>query len=64
VVRKAVKDSDGGELPSPPGFIALRDGKDFSHPRFKAIKTRWADIFSKLSSAGIDKSDIVVAWTL
>ena len=62
VVRKGVKAADGGELPSPPGFIALRDGTSFAHPRFAAIAARWPEIFTKLGAIGIDKSDIVVAW--
>lgn len=62
VVRKAVKAADGGELPSPPAFEALRDGKDFPHPRFAALKARWPAIFDKLAALGIDRADIVVAW--
>ena len=61
-IRKAVKAADGGDLTSPPGFAALRDGKDFSHPRFADLKKRWPDIFTKLGAMGIAKDDLVLAW--
>jgi hypothetical protein len=61
-IRKGVKAADGGELPSPPAFEALRDGKDFGHPRFDAIKARWPALFDKLQAMGIEKSDLVLAW--
>lgn len=62
VVRKAVKAADGGELPSPPGFVALRDGTGFGHPRFAELAARWPGYFARLAELGIDRSDIVVAW--
>ena len=62
VVRKAVKAADGGELPSPPAFVALRDGTDFPHPRFAEIKARWPGLFEKLASYGIERDDMVIAW--
>lgn len=61
-IKKGVKAADGGELASPPGFEALRDGKDFSHPRFAEIKKRWPAIFDKLATLGIEKGDLVLAW--
>jgi hypothetical protein len=61
-IRKGVHAADGGELPSPPGFEALRDGKSFGHPRFDEIKKRWPAIFDKLSTMGIAKDDLVLAW--
>lgn len=62
VIRNSVKAANGGELASPPGFAALRDGTSFSHPRFAAIAQRWPDIFAKLGALGIEKSEIVLAW--
>ncbi len=61
-IRTAVKAKDGSDLPVPPGFKALRDGTGFGHPRFNAIKARFDDVFAKLAAAGVDKSDIVLAW--
>lgn len=61
-IRKAVKASDGSDLPIPPAFQALVDGKDFGHPKFKAMKAAYPDIFAKLATAGVDKSDLVLAW--
>ena len=61
-IRKGVKAADGGELPSPPAFEALRDGKDFGHPRFAEIAKRWPALFDKLAAMGIEKTDLVLAW--
>src|SRR4051794_878751 len=33
-ITNRVKAADGGDLPVPAAFAALRDGKGFSHPRF------------------------------
>lgn len=61
-IRKGVKAADGGELPSPPAFEALRDGKAFGHPRFAEIAKRWPELFTKLEAAGIPRTDLVLAW--
>jgi hypothetical protein len=61
-IRSTVKAADGGELAAPPAFAALRDGSDFGHPRFAALKARYADIFAALETAGVPKSDLVLAW--
>ncbi len=61
-IKKTVRAADGGELSSPPAFEALRDGKDFSHPRYADLKKRWPAIFDKLSTMGIAKDDLVLAW--
>lgn len=61
-IRNSVKAADGSDLVVPPGFAALRDGKDFGHPRFGDIKKRWPAIFDKLGTMGIAKDDLVLAW--
>jgi hypothetical protein len=61
-IRNTVKAADGGELPIPEGFAALRDGKDFSHPKFDALKPRYTEIFAALEAAGMPKSELVLAW--
>jgi hypothetical protein len=62
-IRNTVKAADGGELEPPAAFVALRDGtKDFSHPLFKKLEPRYADIFAALEAAGVDRSELVLAW--
>ena len=61
-IRNTVLAADGGPLPVPAAFAALRDGKDFGHPRFGELKKRYTDIFAALASAGVDKSELVLAW--
>ncbi|HEU0034995.1 MAG TPA: hypothetical protein VFQ53_30425 [Kofleriaceae bacterium] len=61
-IRNTVKAADGSDLPVPPAFAALRDGKDFGHPKFAALKPRYTEIFAALEAAGIQKSELVLAW--
>lgn len=61
-ITKRVKAADGGELTSPPGFVALRDGKSFGHPRFAEIAKRWPALFEKIGAMGFPKEDLVLAW--
>jgi hypothetical protein len=61
-IRTAVKAADGSALASPPGFVALRDGAAFTHPRFAPLQARAADLFAKLATAGVAKADLVLAW--
>ncbi|MDB4959139.1 MAG: hypothetical protein JWO36_6708, partial [Myxococcales bacterium] len=61
-IRKTVKAADGSDLPSPAAFVAMRDGGDFSHPRFAALKARSSDVFTALAAAGVAKADLALAW--
>ncbi|MBS1123142.1 MAG: hypothetical protein H6Q90_5370 [Deltaproteobacteria bacterium] len=61
-IRKAVKAADGSDLPIPPAFQAILDGKDFGHPKFAALAARYPEIFAALATAGVDKSELVLAW--
>lgn len=61
-IRTTVKSADGSDLPISPGFAALRDGKDFGHPRFAAMQARAAEMFDKLAAAGIARSELALAW--
>ncbi|MFT3693437.1 MAG: hypothetical protein QM831_09885 [Kofleriaceae bacterium] len=61
-IRNTVKAADGSALESPPGFIAMRDGGDFSHPLFGLTKQNADKMFAAFSTAGVDKSEIVLAW--
>lgn len=62
IITTKVKAADGGPLVSPKGFLALRDGGDFGHPRFSAMKEGWAKIEAALPDLGIAKSDVALAW--
>nr|HEX4314158.1 hypothetical protein [Kofleriaceae bacterium] len=61
-IRNTVKAADGTDLPVPHAFAAIRDNTPFSHPRFAALAARYDDIFAALSTAGVDKSELVLAW--
>ncbi len=61
-IRTSLEAKDGGELPVPPAFEKLRQGKKTGHARLDAIADRWDDIFATFADAGIDKNDLVVAW--
>lgn len=62
IITNKVKAADGGPLVPPKGFLALRDGGDFGHPRFGALKEGWAKIEAALGDLGIAKSDVALAW--
>jgi hypothetical protein len=49
-------------LPPSPTFKALRDGTASCDPSVALRKTLYADIFAKLNAAGIDPSDLQIAW--
>ncbi|MEO8844955.1 MAG: hypothetical protein ABI591_27530 [Kofleriaceae bacterium] len=61
-IRTAVKAADGSDLESPAGFVALRDGTGFDHPRFAAMQAGASAMFAALATAGVPKTDIVLAW--
>jgi pimeloyl-ACP methyl ester carboxylesterase len=61
-IRNSVKAADGSDLPIPDAFKAIVAGHGFSHPRFKDLAARYPDIFDALSAAGVDKSELVLAW--
>lgn len=61
-IRNTVKAADGSDLAVPDGFAALRDGTPFVHPRFDALADSYDKIFATLSTAGVDKADLVLAW--
>ena len=61
-IRTTVKSADGTDLPISPGFAAIRDGTSFSHKRFGALAERYTEIFSALATAGVDKSELALAW--
>ncbi|HUJ61734.1 MAG TPA: hypothetical protein VLX92_24690 [Kofleriaceae bacterium] len=61
-ITKLVKAKDGGDLPIPPGFAALRDGHHTDNKLLEAMRGRFADVLDALDAAGFSKDDLVVAW--
>jgi len=61
-ITTKVKAKDGGELPIPPGFAALRDGKHTDHGLLETARPRLAEALEALDTAGYAASDLVVAW--
>jgi hypothetical protein len=54
---------DGGDAIAPtPVFQALRDGTPSCDPSVKLRQSLYADIFAKLSAAGVEKGDLQIAW--
>ncbi len=61
-IRNTVMGADGNPLVSPPAFAAIVKGASFDHPLFDALASRYDDIFAALATAGVDKSELVLAW--
>ncbi|MBA2542163.1 MAG: hypothetical protein H0V17_21160 [Deltaproteobacteria bacterium] len=61
-IRRAVKALDGGDLPVPQAFAAIRDGGSFTHPKFATLKAGTLEAIAALEDAGIPKDDLVLAW--
>lgn len=59
-ITKKVKAADGSELPIQEGFAAALAGDDYGHARYST--KRYTDIFAALESAGVKKTDLVLAW--
>jgi pimeloyl-ACP methyl ester carboxylesterase len=59
-IRKSVKAADGGELVSPPAFVAALAGTGYQHGRYDSA--RYTQIFAALEAAGVAKTDLVLAW--
>ncbi len=62
VAIRHVVDKTGTALAPTPVFQALRDGTPSCDPSVALRQSLYADIFSKLAKAGIDKSDLQLAW--
>ncbi|CAN5818072.1 hypothetical protein BH11MYX3_BH11MYX3_39210 [soil metagenome] len=61
-ITRAVHAANGEDLPVPPGFAALRDGKHTDHVLLEAMRPRFADVLDALDGAGYPSEDLVVAW--
>ena len=61
-ITTRVKAADGGELPISPGFAALRDGTKTDNQLLEAIRPQFRSVLDALATAGVAKSDLVLAW--
>jgi hypothetical protein len=62
VAIRHVVDSSGTALAPTPVFQALRDGTSSCDPSVGLRQSLYADIFAKLKAAGIETSDLQLAW--
>ncbi|MCD6498579.1 MAG: hypothetical protein J7M25_09810 [Deltaproteobacteria bacterium] len=61
-IRRLV-DHEGSAIPPGEGFALLRDGKAGGHPALGALVDHYEhDIFSQLEQAGVDRSELQLAW--
>ncbi|MEO7095298.1 MAG: hypothetical protein ABI175_18725, partial [Polyangiales bacterium] len=61
-ITRAVRAADGDDLPIPPGFAALRDGKHTDHELLEEMRPRFGEVLDALDGAGYPSEDLVVAW--
>ena len=61
-VRRGLSSGTGEPLEPSEGFVALRDGGSFDHPRFAALQDGADDMFAALAAAGAPKDDLLLAW--
>lgn len=62
VAIRNVVDGAGTTLPVSPAFAALRDGTESDEASVGLRRALYADIFSKLSAAGVEQSSLQLAW--
>ena len=61
-IKKTLKAKGGAELPSPPGFQTLIDGKTSSHPLLERMRPRFGAVVAGLATVGLAPTDLVLAW--
>jgi hypothetical protein len=61
-IRKSLHAMGGQALPVPEGFAAILSGEKTNHARLEAVRPRYDDVFAALTTAGVPKDDLVVAW--
>ena len=62
VAIRGLVDTTGATIAPSPAFKALRDGKSFNHPSIGGRRALYADIFTRLASAGVAKGYLQLAW--
>src|SRR4051812_5046850 len=61
-IRTSVKAVDGSEIARTPGFQAVLDDKSLGHTRFDRARPRLREAVAALETAGIPRSELIVAW--
>jgi hypothetical protein len=61
-IRKGVHGPTGAELPIAPAFADLLAGKPATHPLLVGQEQHYQDLFTKLETAGVPRTDLVLAW--
>ena len=61
-ITNAAKANGGGYLPITPAFASLRDGGTTDNALVEQIRPEYPAIFTALSTAGVDKENLVMAW--
>jgi hypothetical protein len=63
VALRGVVDAAGAPIPASPAFAALRDGTELTaEPSVEQRRPLYADIFTKLGDAGIERASLQIAW--
>ncbi|NUP06937.1 MAG: hypothetical protein HOW73_12865 [Polyangiaceae bacterium] len=62
VAIRGLVDTNGNAIEPSPAFKALRDDEESDEPSVGARRDLYADIFDKLGEAGVERSDLLLAW--
>jgi hypothetical protein len=62
VALRRMKDGTGATIAPNPDFVAYRDGTPTGDPVKEARRAHMEDIFTTLGDAGVDRSDLYLAW--
>ncbi len=62
-IRRSLSGLDG-PLATPPGFAAILEGRETSHPRLEAMRASTLAAIGALGEAGVPEDDLLLAWEL
>jgi hypothetical protein len=57
-----LRDTEGGELPMPEAFRALRDGMATNNAEIEAVRGRFEGLFDFLADRGYPRGELLLAW--
>jgi hypothetical protein len=63
-IRNSLHSATGTALPISDGFRAVLEDRDTGHARLDAARPRLREAIAALETAGVPRSDLVVAWDL
>ena len=63
-LTSGLTDADGGALPVPEAFVALRDGIPTSDAEVEAMRPAHEALFAALEGAGYPREALILAWEL